>query len=120
MLALGDATVAGQDLRHAEFIEGADLLIHDAQYTAEEYREKVGWGHSPAEYVDVSGCCEPHLNRSKGLFPRTKRQHETGLQFRLRRKHNIAGAARLSQKCNSQRTTPTFGGCRASWKGVRN
>ena len=51
MLALGDATVAGQDLRHAEFIEGADLLIHDAQYTAEEYPEKVGWGHSPAEYV---------------------------------------------------------------------
>ena len=25
---------------------GADLLIHDAQYTAEEYRERVGWGHS--------------------------------------------------------------------------
>jgi len=51
MLALGDATIAGQDLRHAEFIDGADLLIHDAQYTAEEYPEKVGWGHSPAEYV---------------------------------------------------------------------
>ena len=26
--------------------EGADLLIHDAQYTDEEYRERVGWGHS--------------------------------------------------------------------------
>lgn len=25
---------------------GADLLIHDAQYTDEEYRGKVGWGHS--------------------------------------------------------------------------
>jgi len=25
---------------------GADLLIHDAQYTTEEYRERVGWGHS--------------------------------------------------------------------------
>lgn len=25
---------------------GADLLIHDAQYTAEEYRERIGWGHS--------------------------------------------------------------------------
>ena len=31
--------------------DGADLLIHDAQYTAEEYPEKVGWGHSPVEYV---------------------------------------------------------------------
>lgn len=25
---------------------GADLLLHDAQYTAEEYAGKVGWGHS--------------------------------------------------------------------------
>ena len=25
---------------------GADLLIHDAQYTTEEYQERVGWGHS--------------------------------------------------------------------------
>lgn len=26
--------------------EGADLLIHDAQYTSAEYEEHVGWGHS--------------------------------------------------------------------------
>jgi phosphoribosyl 1,2-cyclic phosphodiesterase len=25
---------------------GVDLLIHDAQYTAEEYRARIGWGHS--------------------------------------------------------------------------
>lgn len=25
---------------------GADLLIHDAQYTDEEYLERVGWGHA--------------------------------------------------------------------------
>ena len=30
---------------------GADLLIHDAQYTDEEYPSKVGWGHSPLGYV---------------------------------------------------------------------
>jgi phosphoribosyl 1,2-cyclic phosphodiesterase len=24
----------------------ADLLLHDAQYTAEEYEQRVGWGHS--------------------------------------------------------------------------
>ncbi|HKX74594.1 MAG TPA: MBL fold metallo-hydrolase [Acidimicrobiia bacterium] len=27
-------------------IKGVEILIHDAQYTAEEYRIKVGWGHS--------------------------------------------------------------------------
>ena len=31
--------------------EGVDLLIHDAQYTAAEYAEHVGWGHSAMEHV---------------------------------------------------------------------
>jgi len=40
-----------EDQRHREFIAGADLVIHDAQYTLAEYGRKVGWGHCPAEYV---------------------------------------------------------------------
>ena len=39
------------DHRHGAFITGADLLIHDAQYTAAEYPQKIGWGHSTVEYV---------------------------------------------------------------------
>src|SRR5437870_7274162 len=39
------------DQRHIDFLRGADLVIHDAQYTSEEYRTKLGWGHSPADYV---------------------------------------------------------------------
>ncbi len=27
-------------------VNGVDLLIHDAQYTPEEYEEHIGWGHS--------------------------------------------------------------------------
>jgi phosphoribosyl 1,2-cyclic phosphodiesterase/CheY-like chemotaxis protein len=50
-LAGGQGDIAGQDLRHAEFINGADLLIHDAQYTAAEYPSKIGWGHSTVEYT---------------------------------------------------------------------
>jgi len=43
------------DERHIAFLKGANLVIHDAQYTAEEYRDKVGWGHSSLEYaVDVA------------------------------------------------------------------
>ncbi len=30
----------------AEFAEGAELLICDAQYNAEEYERRIGWGHS--------------------------------------------------------------------------
>lgn len=44
-----------EDREHIEFLRGADLVIHDAQYTAAEYPQKIGWGHSPIEYaVDVA------------------------------------------------------------------
>ena len=47
------------DQRHVEFLKGADLVIHDAQYTTEEYSTKRGWGHSPIDYVtDVAGAAE--------------------------------------------------------------
>jgi phosphoribosyl 1,2-cyclic phosphodiesterase/DNA-binding response OmpR family regulator len=47
----GYQPTGGEDDRHARFIADADLLIHDAQYTAEEYPAKKGWGHSTVEYV---------------------------------------------------------------------
>jgi phosphoribosyl 1,2-cyclic phosphodiesterase len=39
------------DEKFVEFISQADLLIGEAQYTTEEYKEKRGWGHSPLESV---------------------------------------------------------------------
>ncbi len=39
------------DRRHARFMAGADLVIHDAQYTPEEYPAKKTWGHSTYDYV---------------------------------------------------------------------
>ena len=48
-----DATrkLIAPEQRHLEFLGGADVLIHDAQYTAAEYPDKIGWGHSTVEYV---------------------------------------------------------------------
>jgi CheY-like chemotaxis protein len=39
------------DLRHAAFMQDADVVIHDAQYTPEEYPGKRNWGHSTYAYV---------------------------------------------------------------------
>ncbi|MEP7207085.1 MAG: response regulator [Casimicrobiaceae bacterium] len=39
------------DRRHARFMAGAGLVIHDAQYTPEEYPSKKNWGHSTYEYA---------------------------------------------------------------------
>ncbi len=44
----------GVDLRGVEpewisghaVAQGADVLLHDAQYTEDEYRQRIGWGHS--------------------------------------------------------------------------
>jgi CheY-like chemotaxis protein/phosphoribosyl 1,2-cyclic phosphodiesterase len=39
------------DRGHAAFMQGADVVIHDAQYTPEEYKAKRNWGHSPYTYA---------------------------------------------------------------------
>jgi len=33
----------------ASIAERADLLVHDAQYSEEEYEQKIGWGHTSVE-----------------------------------------------------------------------
>jgi CheY-like chemotaxis protein/phosphoribosyl 1,2-cyclic phosphodiesterase len=44
------------DRRHARFMRDASLVVHDAQYTPEEYPAKKNWGHSTYEYaVDLAG-----------------------------------------------------------------
>ncbi len=45
---LGLDTVADSVL---ELCDGADLLIHDAQYTPEEFAEKSHWGHCTVNYA---------------------------------------------------------------------
>jgi phosphoribosyl 1,2-cyclic phosphodiesterase len=41
-----------------EWVQNADLLVHDAQYTPEQYREQQGWGHSTwEEAVRVAHKC---------------------------------------------------------------
>lgn len=50
--AAGEAArVHREDARHLEFLAGADLVIHDATYTLEEYPARLSWGHTPAEWA---------------------------------------------------------------------
>ena len=46
-----DAILHGGDRRHADFMQNADVVIHDSQYTPEEYPAKKNWGHSTYSYV---------------------------------------------------------------------
>jgi phosphoribosyl 1,2-cyclic phosphodiesterase len=48
----GQAVAAEENEKILQFISGADLLIHDTQYTAKEYlQSKIGWGHSSFEHA---------------------------------------------------------------------
>ncbi|MBM9616109.1 MBL fold metallo-hydrolase [Desulfobulbus rhabdoformis] len=50
MAAEGELAAQEQNQVLENFYQGADLLVHDAQYTREEYeKNKVGWGHTPIE-----------------------------------------------------------------------
>jgi phosphoribosyl 1,2-cyclic phosphodiesterase len=49
----GKAPVAGSDIADSvlELCDGADLLIHDSQYTLNEFIERSDWGHCTIEYA---------------------------------------------------------------------
>ncbi len=49
--AVGEGEMGEQDGRHVGFLRGADLVIHDAQFTSSEYPERIGWGHSTSQYA---------------------------------------------------------------------
>jgi phosphoribosyl 1,2-cyclic phosphodiesterase len=63
---LGPASHHNNEHKLAEFIRGADVLVMDAQYDAEEYERHVGWGHGCVDKV-VALALEARV-RSLHLF----------------------------------------------------
>lgn len=50
MAVEGEEAAQEQNQVLENFFKGADLLVHDAQYTRQEYEKgKIGWGHTPIE-----------------------------------------------------------------------
>jgi len=51
---------------YLKFVEGADLLIHDAEFTPEEYKSCIDWGHSA--YTDAVDLALKGAVKTLGLF----------------------------------------------------
>ena len=51
---------------YVEFAAGAELLIHDSEYTPEEYQTFIEWGHS--EYTEVLKLAQQADVKKLGLF----------------------------------------------------
>jgi phosphoribosyl 1,2-cyclic phosphodiesterase len=47
----GEEVAQEQNQAVEEFFKGADLLVHDSQYTQEEYKIRQDWGHSTFEWA---------------------------------------------------------------------
>lgn len=48
----GEAAARDENEKILRFFQGVDVLVHDSQYTHEEYLDsKLGWGHSSFEYA---------------------------------------------------------------------
>ena len=47
----GEAAAKEENEKIIRFFQDADVLIHDAQYTAVEYKGHLGWGHSSYEHA---------------------------------------------------------------------
>jgi len=47
----GTAAAKEENEKILNFCKGADILIHDTQYSAEEYEKHLGWGHSSYDYA---------------------------------------------------------------------
>jgi phosphoribosyl 1,2-cyclic phosphodiesterase/DNA-binding response OmpR family regulator len=92
-LARGERPAQTADeCQYAAFIEGADLLIHDAQFTLDEYENHRGWGHSPVEFaVDLAIAGRV---RQLALFHHDPLRDDAGVDRLVERaRERAAGAA---------------------------
>jgi phosphoribosyl 1,2-cyclic phosphodiesterase len=71
-----------------DLIAGADVLIMDAQYTAEEYLKKVGWGHGCMDSV-VRVACEAGVKRLY-LFHHDPTHNDTTIERMVGRARELA------------------------------
>jgi ribonuclease BN (tRNA processing enzyme) len=55
----GEVTAKEENEKILYFYRGADVLVHDAQYTTTEFNKHLGWGHSSYEYaIEAAGRAE--------------------------------------------------------------
>jgi phosphoribosyl 1,2-cyclic phosphodiesterase len=53
----GEEVAREQNMAVEKFFAGADLLVHDSQYTEAEYKKgRIGWGHTTFEHAIEAAC----------------------------------------------------------------
>lgn len=78
-----------------ELCDGVDLLIHDAQYTVDEFPEKAGWGHCTADFA-VHVAKEAGARRL-ALFHHDPTHHDDAVDDILRHARQLAQGTGITE-----------------------
>lgn len=79
------------------FLHGADLLITDSTYSDEEYRTKLGWGHScVSRVVDMAHAAEV---KTLLLFHHDPDQSDDDIDRKLERAQALLADKRSATRC---------------------
>jgi phosphoribosyl 1,2-cyclic phosphodiesterase len=89
-----------------KFCEGADLLIHDAEYTPQEYKLLIEWGHS--SYIDVLNMAVHAGVRHLGLFHHNQERTDDEVDEIVDACRRIVRERRLSLLCFAVDSDMTF------------
>jgi phosphoribosyl 1,2-cyclic phosphodiesterase len=89
--------------RFAKFVGGADLLIHDAMYTADELSAHAGWGHSSWEEAVRLGM-DAGVKRLV-LFHHEPEHGDEAMDTILARAREMAGRSTLEVVAATEGTT---------------
>jgi len=84
--------------RSIEFMQDMDILIHDAQYTPEDYAKKRGWGHSC--YIDTVNCAIDARVKHLYLFHVDPAYDDDALDALLHRAEAIIAKRRSKLACS--------------------
>jgi phosphoribosyl 1,2-cyclic phosphodiesterase len=87
----------GEYADYLRFSEGADLLIHDAEYTPEQYAMTKGWGHSV--YTDALRLAREAGVRRFGLFHHNQDRRDADLDRIVEDCRLIAAEERAPLDC---------------------
>ncbi|MBN2686657.1 MAG: MBL fold metallo-hydrolase [Deltaproteobacteria bacterium] len=82
---------------YLEFSSGADLLIHDAEYTEEDYAKTKGWGHSI--FTDALRLAMEGNVRQLGLFHHNQDRSDDGIDQMVEQCRGIIRRSNTSMDC---------------------
>jgi phosphoribosyl 1,2-cyclic phosphodiesterase len=92
--------------RYLQYCQGADLLVHDAEYTPQEYKLLIEWGHS--SYLDALELAFKADVKQLGLFHINQERTDTEVDEMVAASRKIIEERNQRLKCFAVGADMTF------------